>query len=102
MTPNQRRIFGGLAAFLTIFALAELAARAQAPRPTTKPAVTPAATTPSTVAPAQSTADVNAQREQIWNSPTMLRARAWVQEYCATSAKILLKTPNILLGTPSA
>jgi hypothetical protein len=30
----------------------------------------------------------NAEREKIWNSPTMLRARAWVQEYCQTSAKI--------------
>lgn len=37
-----------------------------------------------------STADSGtaAEREQIWNSPTMLRARAWVQEYCARSAKI--------------
>jgi hypothetical protein len=31
---------------------------------------------------------MDAEREQIWNSPTMLRARAWVQEYCAASAKI--------------
>lgn len=29
-----------------------------------------------------------AEREKIWNSPTMLRARAWVQEYCQRSAKI--------------
>jgi hypothetical protein len=30
----------------------------------------------------------NAEREKIWNSPSMLRARAWVQEYCERSAKI--------------
>jgi hypothetical protein len=35
-----------------------------------------------------SSAAVDAEREKIWNSPTMLRARAWVQEYCAASAKI--------------
>ncbi len=29
-----------------------------------------------------------AEKEKIWNSPTMLRARAWVQEYCQRSAKI--------------
>ena len=28
------------------------------------------------------------EKEKIWNSPTMLRARAWVQEYCKRSAKI--------------
>lgn len=30
----------------------------------------------------------NVEREKIWNSPSMLRARAWVQEYCQRSAKI--------------
>jgi hypothetical protein len=32
--------------------------------------------------------NTNAEREKIWNSPSMLRARAWVQEYCQRSAKI--------------
>jgi hypothetical protein len=31
---------------------------------------------------------MDAERAQIWNSPTMLRARAWVQEYCQRSARI--------------
>jgi hypothetical protein len=31
---------------------------------------------------------MNAEREQIWNSPNMLRARAWLAEYCKTSAKV--------------
>lgn len=35
-----------------------------------------------------SSANTNAEREKIWNSPSMLRARAWVQEYCQRSAKI--------------
>jgi hypothetical protein len=35
-----------------------------------------------------SSADMNAEREQIWNSPNMLRARAWLAEYCKTSAKV--------------
>ena len=30
----------------------------------------------------------DAERDKIWNSPRMLRARAWVQEYCQRSAKI--------------
>jgi hypothetical protein len=31
---------------------------------------------------------MSAEQLKIWNSPTMLRARAWVQEYCQRSAKI--------------
>jgi hypothetical protein len=47
-------------------------------------------TAPSASAPATTTADSGtaAEREKIWNSPTMLRARAWVQDYCSKSAKI--------------
>jgi hypothetical protein len=47
-------------------------------------------TTPSAAAPSTTTADSGtaAEREKIWNSPTMLRARAWVQDYCSKSAKI--------------
>ena len=33
-------------------------------------------------------ADVDAQREQIWNSPEMLTARAWMETYFERSAKI--------------
>lgn len=28
------------------------------------------------------------EREQIWNSPQMLRARAWLQDYCSKSKKV--------------
>lgn len=51
--------------------------------PATVPSTVPAATYVSGDSPA-----TDAEREKIWNSPTMLRARAWVQEYCARSAKI--------------
>jgi hypothetical protein len=57
-------------------------ASSQTPSPTQSVVPGPGATT------AVSSATMDAEREQIWNSPTMLRARAWVQEYCATSAKI--------------
>jgi hypothetical protein len=33
-------------------------------------------------------ASPEAQREQIWNSPDMLRARAWLQDYCSKSPKV--------------
>ena len=33
-------------------------------------------------------ASLEAQREQIWNSPNMLRARAWLQDYCSKSPKV--------------
>jgi hypothetical protein len=38
--------------------------------------------------PAQSEANANSEREKIWNSPGMLRARAWLQDYCSKSAKV--------------
>jgi hypothetical protein len=31
---------------------------------------------------------MDAEREQIWNSPSMLRARAWMQDYFSKSAKV--------------
>jgi hypothetical protein len=47
-------------------------------------------TVPSASAPATTAADSGTavEREKIWNSPTMLRARAWVQDYCSKSAKV--------------
>jgi hypothetical protein len=41
----------------------------------------PAMTGPSAAAP------MDAEKDAIWNSPDMLRARAWLTEYCNTSAK---------------
>jgi hypothetical protein len=45
-------------------------------------------TTPRLTAGPGRSGSNNAEREKIWNSPSMLRARAWVQEYCQRSAKI--------------
>lgn len=53
---------------------------------TTVPSKPAAATTAAY--PAGSNAAVDAEREKIWDSPQMLRARAWVKDYCAHSAKI--------------
>jgi hypothetical protein len=35
-----------------------------------------------------SDSQMDAEREQLWNSPEMLRARAWLQDYCSKSAKV--------------
>ena len=42
----------------------------------------------NTAAPRPASAAENAEREQIWNSPNMLRARAWLTDYCKNSAKV--------------
>src|SRR4051794_34589153 len=31
---------------------------------------------------------IQAEREEIWNSPDMLRARAWLKDYCSKSPKV--------------
>jgi hypothetical protein len=49
---------------------------------TTKPTTTAA---PATAAAPQA---VEQQRDAIWNSPEMLRARAWVTDYCTNSKKM--------------
>lgn len=47
-----------------------------------------ATTTSASGSPSNSQASMDAERAQIWNSPNMLRARAWLQDYCSTSAKV--------------
>lgn len=75
----MNRLLSNLACVtLVLLAVATLAiGQNSTPAPTGLPQIT------STADPASA-----AEREQIWNSPTMLRARAWVQEYCDRSAKI--------------
>ena len=53
--------------------------------PAVKPGTTTATTTPYH---AGANAAQDAERAKIWESPQMLRARAWVKDYCAHSAKI--------------
>jgi hypothetical protein len=60
-------------------------------QPTSSPSPLPTAGEAAAAAPApstQSTPAMDAERAKIWNSPRMLRARAWVQEYCERSARI--------------
>ncbi len=52
-----------------------------------QPAVQPSATRQPTGTPS-SPANVAAEREQIWDSPDMLRARAWLKDYCSKSVKV--------------
>jgi hypothetical protein len=65
--------------------VAVFASRAQAPRSTR----TNTANAPQQPA---TQAKLDVEREQIWNSPDMLRARAWLQDYCSKSAKV---TPEL-------
>jgi hypothetical protein len=80
MKISRLEMLVGVVALIVCFTVA-LSGRAQAPNTTktTTAAASPAATTPATM---------DAQREQIWNSPNMLRARAWLQDYCSKSAKV--------------
>jgi hypothetical protein len=71
MKSSHLKTIGGIAVFLSALVAAELVGQAQNPKPQ------------NAAAPA-----IAATREQIWNSPNMLRARAWLQEYCERSAKI--------------
>jgi hypothetical protein len=45
------------------------------------------ATTSNAAVPADAAA-MEAEKEQIWNSPDMLRARAWLKDYCSKSVKV--------------
>jgi len=60
---------------------------AQTVKQTTKGAAPNDAGAPAPAAQ-KSQAEINAEREKIWNSPGMLRARAWLQDYCSKSAKV--------------
>jgi hypothetical protein len=59
---------------------------------TAAPPLPPASTPPGQLLPmvssTPSTPALEAERAKIWNSPAMLRARAWAQEYCQESAQI--------------
>lgn len=87
MNAPQRTIVGPmLVAALASLAFA-FAGQAQTPRATLDtPGITttPAATAPAATArPAHPV--MNAEQLAVWNSPNMLRARAWLTEYCQTS-----------------
>lgn len=75
-------ICGGFAVFVVAF-FAVAAGKAQFQSTTPRPATNPTGTATSA-----SKAEMDAEREQIWNSPQMLRARAWLADHISKSAKI--------------
>jgi hypothetical protein len=70
------------AALLLVFTAAALARVASSQTPAPAPY------------PNASTQGMSPEQLKIWNSPTMLRARAWVQEYCQRSARITPEEAN--------
>jgi hypothetical protein len=86
MLARQRGLIcGGLVLGTVLFA-AEFVTRAQQPG-------RPASGTPARPQSA-SLAAMDAERQQIWNSPNMLRARAWMQDYFSKSARITPEQAN--------
>jgi hypothetical protein len=81
---QQKVLIGSMMAIIACMAvvLASHAQQPTRPQPGTRPSPN------ANARQASDQASIDAQREQIWNSPNMLRARAWLQDYCHASAKI--------------
>ncbi|MEX2170311.1 MAG: hypothetical protein WD851_13440 [Pirellulales bacterium] len=82
-----RPAFGVFAALIAIVAIGVMVNAQPAGQP--KPAATPPA-------PAAKPAPLTQKQERdaIWNSPEMLRARAWVSDYCTNSKKMSPEEAN--------
>jgi hypothetical protein len=91
MNSPQRLLAAGVLVFTFACLTSPTACHAQfGSGGNSKKATTAAPATPATApvsAPA-SQAPMTAEQAAIWNSPNMLRARAWLQEYCATSKNV--------------
>lgn len=70
-------------AVLAIFFVSNVVAQVNRPATTT---AAPAAT--AAPAPQKTQAELAAEREALWDSPDMLRARAWLKDFCSKSAKV--------------
>jgi hypothetical protein len=72
---------------LSLFALLvfELCLPCDAAAPKKASSIVSANRQPTSPANAQA---IQAEREEIWNSSDMLRARAWLKDYCSMSAKV--------------
>lgn len=80
MKPRFLAFVGSIVAILVVCMMADpklLAQQATATRPATTAAPAPAAP-----------ASLDAQREAVWNSPEMLRARAWFADYLKNDKSI--------------
>lgn len=53
-----------------------------------QPATAAAPATTAAAAPQKTQAELAAEREALWDSPDMLRARAWLKDFCSKSAKV--------------
>ena len=86
MNAPQRKIVGGMLVVTVACLALAMAGHAQTPRPaaTCHPRSLPLPPQPRPPT-ARPHPVMNADQEAVWNSPNMLRARAWLQEYCATS-----------------
>jgi hypothetical protein len=82
-------------AVLIVFAFAIALGRVEAapPAPAVPPAAPAKAATTATAAPTKPAdpAAIEAERQKIWNSAAMLRARAWLEDYFEKSARITPK-----------
>ena len=85
MIAPQRKLVGGMLIVTAACLASAFVSYAQSPKPL---ATTPAPMPQASQASPASQASIDAERAAIWNSPNMLRARAWLQEYCATSDKV--------------
>jgi hypothetical protein len=86
MKSARLKTIGIVSAFLLVLLAQQLVGQAQNPRPQSPATPNTKPATPNATTSAAPSAD--AERQQIWNSPNMLRARAWLEEYCERSAKI--------------
>ena len=80
MVAREYKLGIGIIAVVGLFCMAVVVGHAQSPGR--------AGTAPTASAQSGSSAAMSAEREQIWNSPNMLRARAWLQDYCSKSARV--------------
>jgi hypothetical protein len=79
MLSRQNRIIGGVLLAGTLLFAVVVVGHAQTQSSTGEAVARRSPSSPSNVA---------AEREKIWNSASMLRARAWLQDYFSKSAKV--------------
>jgi len=87
MNSRQLKLAAGAVAVAALCLALVFSSHAQTNTSSTKSVLATGTAAAATGAPT-SQASMDAERAAIWNSPNMLRARAWLQDYCRTSAKV--------------
>lgn len=82
MNTPQRKLVVGMVVLTLSCLVATLTTHAQFGKPAAPPAAPKPAAAP---APATKQTPMTPEQTAVWNSPNMLRARAWLIEYCSTS-----------------